>query len=111
MKSILSKSLLVNCKFIYDSTLTYMIKLKIEFLKFALNAKKKGTNTDENFLQHGVQGWQLNNPLIGGFYWFFKCNKTCLHPGSQDLQNSSSTQVKLSISCMITSPMYRFLCS
>jgi len=31
------------------------------------------------------------------------------YPASQDLQNSPSTQVKLSTSCRITSPMYHIL--
>jgi len=44
-----------------------------------------------------------------GFIGYFKCNKTCLHPASQDLQNSPSTQVKVSTSCRITSPRYHVL--
>jgi len=61
-----------------------------------------------------MQGWQLKKKqLLVGFIGFFKCNKTylpiCLHPASQDLQNSPNTQVKLSTSCRITSPMYHVL--
>jgi len=51
LESNLSEVLPVNCTFICGSTVNYLQKLKLEYLKSGFKWKKKDNNTDEKFFE------------------------------------------------------------